>query len=148
MNSTLIKWAYPEALIAKEAGWAVLLRAPQITLGSLVICTLGDERALSELREPHALEMFRVMKKSEQVLANVMKFTKINYLCLMMVDPHVHLHVIPRYSSQAEFRGIRCDDSEWPKPPNFEKTLKLDNRNFEQLRRRLAQEWENLQHLS
>ena len=36
---------------------------------------------------------------------------KINYLALMMVDPHVHFHVIPRYSGSRELEGatfVRC----------------------------------------
>ena len=47
----------------------------------------------------------------ERALRATFDHQKINYLALMMVDPHVHFHVIPRYSGSREFEGstfARC----------------------------------------
>ena len=44
---------------------------------------------------------------------------KLNYLMLMMVDPDVHFHVLPRYAVEREFGGVRFTDPGWPKVPNL-----------------------------
>jgi diadenosine tetraphosphate (Ap4A) HIT family hydrolase len=36
---------------------------------------------------------------------------------LMMVDHHVHYHVIPRYESESEFEGLKWTDNGWPALP-------------------------------
>ena len=41
---------------------------------------------------------------------------------LMMVDPHVHFHVIPRYASQRDFLGLSFVDQDWPKPPDLSRS--------------------------
>ena len=38
---------------------------------------------------------------------------------LMMVDPHVHFHVIPRYDGVRSWNGIAVTDHGWPKPPDL-----------------------------
>ncbi len=42
-----------------------------------------------------------------------------NYLMLMMVDKHVHYHIIPRYSETKTFLGREWKDSGWPAIPNL-----------------------------
>jgi diadenosine tetraphosphate (Ap4A) HIT family hydrolase len=42
--------------------------------------------------------------------------SKINYLMLMMVDPHVHFHVLPRYEGDRSHGGIEVVDAGWPGP--------------------------------
>ena len=43
-------------------------------------------------------EMGAVVADIERALKAAFAYEKINYLMLMMVDPNVHFHVIPRYS--------------------------------------------------
>ena len=64
-------------------------------------------------------------RTSSACCAPTFDFQKINYLALMMVDPHVHFHVIPRYSSSREFGGATCLDAAWPKPPDLGTALPL-----------------------
>ena len=37
----------------------------------------------------------------------------------MMVDPHVHFHIIPRYSCKITINEKYYYDIYWPKPPNI-----------------------------
>ena len=37
---------------------------------------------------------------------------------LMMTDPHVHFHVLPRYASERELDGCQFVDAAWPKAPS------------------------------
>jgi len=45
---------------------------------------------------------------------------------LMMVDPVVHFHVLPRYSSDREFEGFTFKDFSWPKKPDLDLMNKID----------------------
>lgn len=44
---------------------------------------------------------------------------KINYLMLMMVDPDVHFHVLPRYDGSRDFDGTAYLDAGWPGQPDL-----------------------------
>ena len=44
-----------------------------------------------------------VTRHIEGVLGRTFNYDRINYLMLMMVDPDVHFHVIPRYETQRTF---------------------------------------------
>ena len=46
---------------------------------------------------------------------------------LMMVDPHVHFHVIPRYSGTRRIAGMEIADQGWPGPPDLKSTVALDD---------------------
>jgi diadenosine tetraphosphate (Ap4A) HIT family hydrolase len=54
------------------------------------------------------------------------KYERINYLMLMMVDPHVHFHVIPRYAVAREFGTLSFPDKGWPGPPDLASAIALD----------------------
>ncbi len=45
---------------------------------------------------------------------------------LMMVDPNVHFHVIPRYSQPRSWRNCSFADEGWPGPPQLKSGLALD----------------------
>jgi len=60
---------------------------------------------------------------------------------LMMVDPDVHFHVIPRYSSPREASGLVYADAGWPGPPALEPAIVPGPEQSEVLRVRLAQAW-------
>jgi diadenosine tetraphosphate (Ap4A) HIT family hydrolase len=53
----------------------------------------------------------------ERVLHAAFSYDKINYLMLMMNDPHVHFHVMPRYASERTFAGRSWKDAGWPALP-------------------------------
>src|SRR3546814_15372281 len=53
------------------------------------------------------------------MLSGFVGYSKINYLMLMMVDPDVHFHVIPRYQGERRFEGIAFPDAGWPAAPDL-----------------------------
>lgn len=55
-----------------------------------------------------------------------MAYAKINYLMLMMVDPHVHFHVIPRYDGAREWNSREFVDVGWPKVPDLGHAVALE----------------------
>jgi diadenosine tetraphosphate (Ap4A) HIT family hydrolase len=44
---------------------------------------------------------------------------------LMMVDPNVHFHVIPRYSTPRTWNGVEFADSGWPGAPQLGSAVQL-----------------------
>jgi diadenosine tetraphosphate (Ap4A) HIT family hydrolase len=125
-NETMVRFGYPETLVAEYGHWAILVRPDQPTLGSLVLASTSEARAFSDLPPEAFAELRTAVSDVEAMLRTAVAYEKINYLMLMMVDPHVHWHVIPRYSGVRAHAGIAIADSGWPKLPNLGEALKLD----------------------
>ncbi len=118
-NQTMTRFGYSETLICEYNHWVVLLREQQVTLGSLVLCSSSNATAFSELPVEAFEEMRAAVSDIERVIAAAFQHDKINYLMLMMVDPHVHFHVIPRYSTERSACGLSLIDSGWPAAPRL-----------------------------
>ena len=118
-NQTAVRFGYPETLIREYDHWLVLLRESQVTLGSLVLCAKSGATEFSALPAPAFVEMGTVVRDIEQTLKAAFSYDKINYLMLMMVDPNVHFHVIPRYSEARTACGITVADPGWPAVPQL-----------------------------
>jgi diadenosine tetraphosphate (Ap4A) HIT family hydrolase len=141
MNATIEKFGYPATLVAEYRHWLVLLRPAQPTLGSLVLAARGDAEAFSDLPGPAFAEMHAVIGDIEAVLREAVDYARINYMMLMMVDPHVHFHVIPRYNGARAAAGLSVEDRGWPKLPALNEAVELDARQTEGLAEWLRSRW-------
>ena len=126
MNETIARFGYPTTLIHEYPHWVVLLRPAQPTLGSLVLAAKSDATAFSDLPAPAFAEIAVAIAHIETALKAAVSYDKINYLMLMMVDPHVHFHVIPRYEGARDAEGLRIEDAGWPKTPALGEAVTLD----------------------
>jgi diadenosine tetraphosphate (Ap4A) HIT family hydrolase len=127
MNAIIEKFGYPATLIADFDHWVVLLRPAQPTLGSLVLAAKGDATAFGDLPAAAHAELKTVTATIEAALTQAIAYDKINYLMLMMVDPHVHFHVIPRYEGSRSAAGLTIADAGWPGQPDLGSAVKLDS---------------------
>ncbi|MEO6185358.1 MAG: HIT family protein [Steroidobacteraceae bacterium] len=143
-NATELKFGDPESRVAQSAYWTVLLRPRQPTLGSLVLVCREDVRAFSAVSADAFADLQRVVQRVEASLRTVVAYERINYLMLMMVDPDVHFHVIPRYSQPREFEGLQFPDTGWPGQPAFEPAQVPDAAARSLLLQRLAAAWQNV----
>lgn len=125
-NATIEKFGWPATLIRDYRHWVVLLRPAQPTLGSLVLAAKSDATAFGELPPEAHAELAVVTKEIETVLSGAVRYQKLNYLMLMMVDPHVHFHVIPRHEGEREWGGISVTDAGWPAVPALGQAVALD----------------------
>jgi diadenosine tetraphosphate (Ap4A) HIT family hydrolase len=119
MNATLAKFGFPETLIKDYTHWCILMRPAQATLGALVLAAKSEATAFSALPPVAFAEMADVVRDIEASLKRFRSYDKINYLMLMMVDPHVHMHVLPRYGAPQTVRGLTFADPGWPGPPDL-----------------------------
>lgn len=141
MNSTITKFGYPSSLLHEYRNWVVLLRPAQPTLGSLILACKEEATALGLVSGAAYAELAHATAGLEAALRQAFNFQKINYLALMMVDPHVHFHVIPRYSGPRDIEGTQCLDAAWPKPPDLSRTLALSPAQMSSLQERLRSAW-------
>jgi diadenosine tetraphosphate (Ap4A) HIT family hydrolase len=139
MNPTIEKFGYPATLVREFEQWVVLLRAAQVTLGSLVMAAKSEATAFSDLPQEAFAELAEVTNAVEQALTAFTDYERINYLMLMMVDPNVHFHVIPRYSHPRTWEDIEFVDAGWPAPPRLDAAVKLDPAQLARLTVELAQ---------
>jgi diadenosine tetraphosphate (Ap4A) HIT family hydrolase len=119
MNATIERFGGKGSLVAEYDHWLVMIRPQAITLGSLVVAAKSDAIALGALPAAAFAEQAKVIGDIEGALAKAVAYAKINYLMLMMVDPHVHFHAIPRYDGARELDGQSFEDRNWPKPPDL-----------------------------
>lgn len=140
-HPTLEKFGYPGSLIEEGPRWVVLLRPAQVTLGSLVLICKEPVQAFSDLSKDAFLELQAVVGRVERSLHEAFDYDKINYLMLMMVDPDVHFHVIPRYRTERIFQETVTRDAGWPGPPDLTCCNDLNATVVEALRNHLLCVW-------
>ncbi|HEX8513183.1 MAG TPA: HIT family protein [Allosphingosinicella sp.] len=126
MNETILRFGYPATLIREYEHWVVLLRPAQPTLGSLILAAKSEVRSFPQLAPEAFAELQRAVADIEGALSGAVRHEKINYLMLMMVDPHVHFHVIPRYEGERDACGLRIEDKGWPKAPALAEAVTLE----------------------
>lgn len=133
MNATIEKFGWPASLVHECDHWLVLARPAQPTLGSLVLAAKHGATAFGDLPgEAHA-ELKQASAAIERALGKLVGYDRLNYLMLMMVDPHVHFHVIPRYEGAREWNGREFVDVGWPKTPDLGHAVALAAPELEQL---------------
>jgi len=140
-NPTALKFAWPRSRIAETACWTLQLRPKQPTLGSLVVVAKEPVTAFSALSPQAFAELREITAGVERVLKAYVDYQRINWLMLMMVDPDVHFHVIPRYDGHRDWDGIRFSDAGWPNPPALAEAVSLDDAQLEKLTAELAARW-------
>lgn len=141
MNETITKFGYPETLVSEYEHWVVLLRPQQVTLGSLILACKEGVESFGEISSAAGFELARVARDIENTLGSTFGYDKINYLMLMMIDPHVHFHVFPRYSDTQQHEGLDFADRGWPGPPKLDHVTELSAKEFDALVQHLIVNW-------
>jgi diadenosine tetraphosphate (Ap4A) HIT family hydrolase len=122
-NSSLEEFATKfelDRLTLKEYDhWLLSLRPEQPTIGSMVVSLRRSCESLAALQQDECAELARVFAEVEMALDTTFGPDRVNYLALMMVDPHVHMHVLPRYASEVELGAASHADHGWPGPPQL-----------------------------
>ena len=126
MNATMAKFGWPGTLVREFEHWAVLARPAQPTLGSLVLAAKFEATAFGDLPAGAHAELKDATAAIEAALGKAVAYARLNYLMLMMVDPHVHFHVIPRYEGSREWNGREFVDVGWPRIPDLGHAVALE----------------------
>jgi len=140
-NATIAAFGYPETFIADYPHWVVLLRPQQVTLGSLVLACKAPATAFSDIGPAAFDGLGAAVGDIEACLGAAFAYDKINYLMLMMLDPHVHFHVLPRYAEARRFAGADFADAGWPAAPNLKAVTEITEAQRGELIAHLRQRW-------
>lgn len=142
MNATLAKFGYPETLVCEYQHWCVLLRPAQVTLGALVLAAKSEAQAFSALPPEAFTGLAVAVRHIEHSLKAFRPYDRINYLMLMMADPHVHFHILPRYAATQVFEGLSFSDAGWPAPPDLKSATDVPGQTRTRLLHGLQQLWQ------
>jgi diadenosine tetraphosphate (Ap4A) HIT family hydrolase len=140
-NETMRKFGYPGTVVRDYSHWCVLLRPAQVTLGALVLAAKSEARAFSGIDVAAFTELAKITVDVEAAFEQLPQAEKINYLMLMMVDPHVHFHVLPRYSGVRIFADVGFDDRGWPGPPDLKAAPPITAELFARLLETMKSHW-------
>lgn len=106
-----------ELLVASTSAWSWSVRPGQATLGAGVLSLNRHAASFSDVSGAEMAELAVLVGQVEKAVKGAFDYDIINYLMLMMVDHHVHFHVIPRYQGARQFAGLAWLDSGWPAMP-------------------------------
>jgi len=128
------RFDYDTTLIKEYNSWGVLLRNQQVTIGSLILLCREDVTEFHLISREAMTEYHSVIYDVETKLKSIFGYNKINYLMLMMYDPVVHFHVIPRYDRDVNFENKIFLDTGWPDLPDLYYDNKPGKPRFQNLR--------------
>ena len=111
------KFQVDDLLIYQTDYWRWSLRPAQCTLGAGILSLKRPAETMSDLTAEEGADLISITKTIESTLKQAFAMEKMNYIMLMMVDYHIHYHVIPRYSHDLAFADKSFKDLGWPKPP-------------------------------
>ena len=136
------KFGYPESCVKEFQQWVVLLRPQQVTLGALILICREEATAFSQISAEAFGELSAIIREIETNISRTFAYNKINYLMLMMVDPEVHFHVIPRYDAPHTFFQQQFHDQGWPGPPDLKNSNVISEEVRHELLAHLKKTWD------
>ena len=113
----LDKFKVEETTIFESEYWRWTLRLSQPTLGCGVLSLKRAAEKMMDLTTDEGSDLIKIIKVIEKTLYKAFPVKKMNYIMYMMVDFHVHYHIIPRYDETQTFDAVQFVDKGWPKPP-------------------------------
>jgi len=140
-NATMAKFGHPATLVGETDHWTVLLRPQQVTLGALVLVCREPATRFGAIGPAAFADLHAAVPRIEAALRDLVGYERINYLMLMMVDPDVHFHVIPRYDGTRTHLGQAFPDAGWPGPPALDRAVTPEAAVRDDLLRRLRDAW-------
>lgn len=106
-------------LIMESDHWRLSLRPFQATLGSAILSLDRPCENFADITTGESADLKEIVSYTEKRIKLAFSYDKINYLMLMMIDPHLHFHVIPRYSQTIKFADNNWVDETWPAAPDL-----------------------------
>ena len=120
VNATMEKFGYPDTLVRDYPHLVGAAAAQAGHPGRARVDLQGAGKQLRQRCPATAFaELRQVTADLETALSRALGYAKLNYLMLMMVDPDVHFHVLPRYPETREMFGMTFADPGWPGPPDI-----------------------------
>jgi len=111
------KFRVEELRVLANRSWSWSVRPGQPTLGAGILSLNRHAGKFAEVSAEEMQDLAPLVGTLENAVQAAFGHAIMNYLMLMMVDHHVHYHVIPRYESSRSFGGVEWVDNGWPALP-------------------------------
>ena len=111
------KFRVEELKVLENHSWSWSVRPGQPTLGAGILSLNRHAGKFSEVTAEEMQDLAEMVGILERAVKASFDHAIMNYLMLMMVDHHVHYHVIPRYDTTRAFAGREWVDNGWPALP-------------------------------
>ena len=135
--------------VYESRSWSVFLSYEQDYIGRCVLVLKRHCHSLSELTDDEWEDLHKLICKVETCLKTVLGATLCNWSCLMNSfykesepDPHLHVHVRPRYDKPVILNGNIYSDSEFGHHYALNKRAVISNEDKKEVFARLK-EWMN-----
>lgn len=92
--------------------WRVVVNRNQNKLGKAFLVLERHETDVASLTDEEVLALWAAVRVVKDALVSLFQPDHFNYAFLINLDPHVHLHVIPRYRTPRDFAGQTFEDSD------------------------------------
>ena len=106
--------------VCESKSWSVFLSDEQDYIGRCILVLKRHCGSMSELTDDEWEELRNLVCKIEECLKTVLGAAHCNWSCLMnsfykaaVPDPHLHIHVRPRFSQPVILNGRTYTDSEF-----------------------------------
>ena len=111
------KFRVEELKVLENRSWTWSVRPGQPTLGAGILSLNRYAGKFSDVTGEEMKDLAELVGSLEGAIKLAFDHNIMNYLMLMMVDHHVHYHVIPRYQGTRSFAGREWVDNGWPTLP-------------------------------
>jgi diadenosine tetraphosphate (Ap4A) HIT family hydrolase len=112
-----VKFRVDELILSSSKYWNWSVRPSQCTIGAGILSLKRYADSFSQISLDESQDLKRITHTIESTLKSTFNYDKINYLMLMMVDSHLHFHIVPRYEKSVTFSGKCWTDNGWPGVP-------------------------------
>ena len=135
--------------VYESKSWSVFLSDEQDYIGRCILVLKRHCGSMSELTDDEWNELRNLVRKTEACLKTVLGATLCNWSCLMnnfykkaAPNPHLHIHVRPRYDKPLLINGNTYADSEFGHHYALNKSGEIPAKDREEVFIRLK-EWLN-----
>lgn len=113
------KFRLDDLQVARTEHWVWSVRPSPATLGAGVLSLARFATRFGDITADEGADLAGAARLVEATLDRAFAPAKVNYLILMMVDRHVHQHVLPRYPAPKPFADFPWVDEGWPGLPSL-----------------------------
>lgn len=121
----------------QTTSWSVYMADEQDYIGRCILVLNRHCGRLSELTDSEWMDLKRLIERLEQCFRSVLGAELCNWSCLLnnfykssAPNPHLHLHVRPRYKEPVSLNGIQYVDEEFGHHYGLKKGTKLGEKEF------------------
>jgi diadenosine tetraphosphate (Ap4A) HIT family hydrolase len=93
--------------------WTLILNDNQATLGRVFFYLKRPETDVTALTPEERESLWAFLAEAKQALVALFAPDHFNYMFLMNLDSHVHMHIYPRYASPREFAKQTFADNQF-----------------------------------